>query len=428
MVKVPSIVQNYNMHIGGVDLNNMLFGLYRASHKSRNWTKVTFFCVIAHGSDKRMAALSKKADIEKMYLQVGLPPEDQDVCRFIWQERGCEATVKVYRLTQVGFGLTCSPFLAMQVRLTDMERLIRVTAYCYLFLANVRTCEQKIRARLSLLELQSAEKRGMRAIQAEAFPVLKIVSGPIPFLQTEDPLAALSPIVDTEGFLRPIVLRAHESELHAELNEPKLGSFAASLLDGSGPASSQEMHQSSHHLPKGTSFSRKQIYLCEICFMGSQLRKPGRTGNAADRVEVQYRLSSLVRWLLGAACQIDEERFEEGLRESIAPEKAGNCTQRCALATLAAADRTSVVSMVGRVSGDSHFTRKWTKGERQPEKEDLVFLVEEGVPPNRWKLGVITELLMESDGFTRSAKVRTARGLLTQSNRSLILLEPASVW
>ncbi|KRZ27609.1 hypothetical protein T4B_11285 [Trichinella pseudospiralis] len=60
MVKVPSIVQNYNMHIGGVDLNNMLFGLYRASHKSRNWTKVTFFCVIAHGSDKRMAALSKK--------------------------------------------------------------------------------------------------------------------------------------------------------------------------------------------------------------------------------------------------------------------------------------------------------------------------------------------------------------------------------
>ncbi|KAL1239390.1 Serine/threonine protein phosphatase 2Aregulatory subunit B' eta isoform [Trichinella pseudospiralis] len=58
--------------------------------------------------------------------------------------------------------------------------------------------------------------------------------------------------------------------------------------------------------------------------------------------------------------------------------------------------------MVGRVSGDSHFTRKWTKGERQPEKEDLVFLVEEGVPPNRWKLGVITELLMESDGFTRN--------------------------
>ncbi|KRY40160.1 hypothetical protein T01_5604 [Trichinella spiralis] len=47
MVEVPSIVHNYNMHMGGVDLNNMLSGLYRISHKSRNWTKVVFFGVIA---------------------------------------------------------------------------------------------------------------------------------------------------------------------------------------------------------------------------------------------------------------------------------------------------------------------------------------------------------------------------------------------
>ncbi|KRX61650.1 hypothetical protein T06_11148 [Trichinella sp. T6] len=50
-----------------------------------------------------------------MYLQVGLRLEDRDVCRFLWQERDCGAPVKVYRLTRVGFGLTCSPFLAMQV-------------------------------------------------------------------------------------------------------------------------------------------------------------------------------------------------------------------------------------------------------------------------------------------------------------------------
>ncbi|KRZ05981.1 PiggyBac transposable element-derived protein 2 [Trichinella zimbabwensis] len=37
MVKVPSIVHNYNM----------LSGLYRVSHKSRNWTKAIFFWVIA---------------------------------------------------------------------------------------------------------------------------------------------------------------------------------------------------------------------------------------------------------------------------------------------------------------------------------------------------------------------------------------------
>ncbi|KRZ17379.1 hypothetical protein T11_2493 [Trichinella zimbabwensis] len=47
---------------------------------------------------------------------------------------------------------------------------------------------------------------------------------------------------------------------------------------------------------------------------------------------------------------------------------------------------------------------KWTKIRRQPEKGDLVFLVEEGVPRNRGKPGVITELLTGSDGVTRSVK------------------------
>ncbi|KRZ01390.1 hypothetical protein T11_14306 [Trichinella zimbabwensis] len=35
------------MHMGGVDLNNMLSGLYRVSHRSRKWTKIIFFSVIA---------------------------------------------------------------------------------------------------------------------------------------------------------------------------------------------------------------------------------------------------------------------------------------------------------------------------------------------------------------------------------------------
>ncbi|KRZ54886.1 hypothetical protein T02_440 [Trichinella nativa] len=59
--------------------------------------------------------IALQADIEKMYLQVGLRVEDRDVCRFLWQERDCGPPVKVYRLTRVGFGLTCSPFLAMLV-------------------------------------------------------------------------------------------------------------------------------------------------------------------------------------------------------------------------------------------------------------------------------------------------------------------------
>ncbi|KRX35223.1 hypothetical protein T05_10657 [Trichinella murrelli] len=127
-------------------------------------------------------------------------------------------------------------------RYGTMERLVRVTAYCCRFLANARTQagERKIRARLSLLELQDAEKRWVRAIHAEAFPVSKTASGPIP-VRAGVPLAALPPFVDTEGLLRDedntalvppssllplnglvvelIVRLAHESELHAGLNQ-----------------------------------------------------------------------------------------------------------------------------------------------------------------------------------------------------------------
>ncbi|KRX68508.1 hypothetical protein T06_5465 [Trichinella sp. T6] len=38
-LKVLSIVHNYNMHMGSVDLSNILSDLYRVNRKSRNWTK-----------------------------------------------------------------------------------------------------------------------------------------------------------------------------------------------------------------------------------------------------------------------------------------------------------------------------------------------------------------------------------------------------
>ncbi|KRX64129.1 hypothetical protein T06_1669 [Trichinella sp. T6] len=125
-------------------------------------------------------------------------------------------------------------------RYGTMERLVRITAYCCRFLTNVRAHagERNIRTRLSLLELQDAEKWWVRAIQAEAFPVSKTASGPIP-VRAGDPLATLPPFVDTEGLLRDdtalvppsslfplnglvfelIVRLAHESELHAGLNQ-----------------------------------------------------------------------------------------------------------------------------------------------------------------------------------------------------------------
>ncbi|KRZ54893.1 hypothetical protein T02_15476 [Trichinella nativa] len=157
-----------------------------------------------------------------------------------------------------------------------------------------------------------------------------------------------------------------------------------------------------------------------------------RIGDVADRVEVQHRLSFLVRWLLGAACQIDEERSEEGLGESITAHigVAHSAVRRhpARISDPAAADETSVESMAGRVSGDSHLTKEMYENQTAAGKGDIVFLVEESVLRNRWKLGMIIEPLTGSDGVTRTVKVRTARGLLIRLRRSLILLEQASVW
>ncbi|KRX37669.1 hypothetical protein T05_11776, partial [Trichinella murrelli] len=55
----------------------------------------------------------------------------------------------------------------------------------------------------------------------------------------------------------------------------------------------------------------------------------------------------------------------------------------------------------------------------------LVLVTEDTVPRNRWKLGVITELLPGSDSIVRSVRLRTARGVLTRPSRLLVLLEPA---
>ncbi|KRZ74128.1 PiggyBac transposable element-derived protein 3 [Trichinella papuae] len=45
-VPAPAIIHEYNQHMGGVDLNNMLTRLYRIEHKSRKWYRRVFFWMI----------------------------------------------------------------------------------------------------------------------------------------------------------------------------------------------------------------------------------------------------------------------------------------------------------------------------------------------------------------------------------------------
>ena len=53
------------------------------------------------------------ADIEKMFLQVKLAPEDRDVHRYLWRDLQPNEVPKVYRMQRLTFGVNASPFLAI---------------------------------------------------------------------------------------------------------------------------------------------------------------------------------------------------------------------------------------------------------------------------------------------------------------------------
>ncbi|KRZ06678.1 hypothetical protein T4B_14036, partial [Trichinella pseudospiralis] len=67
----------------------------------------------------RRYRVALQSDIAKMYLQVGLHEDERDFCRFLWRDRS--GTLDIYRLTRVCFGLTCSPYLAIQVVNSHLE-------------------------------------------------------------------------------------------------------------------------------------------------------------------------------------------------------------------------------------------------------------------------------------------------------------------
>ncbi|KRY45546.1 hypothetical protein T03_9972 [Trichinella britovi] len=373
-------------------------------------------------------------------------------------------------------------------RYGTMERLVRVTAYCCRFLANARTHagERKIRAQLSLLELQDAEKRWVRAVQAEAFPISKTASGPIP-VPAGDPLAALSPFVDTEGLLRLIVRRTHEAELHAGLNqtlaalrrrfwhdarpfcplmsdlppERVTSSFPFNRvgLDFAGPLHVKDEHRPAQkaYICLFTCMVTRAVHLevafdmTTISFLATLRRFIARRGRPSQadsflrdllrgksagkiREELAMRqiewksMKNALRKVLGKAllrswelhtvlCELEARINDRPL--TLLSEDPHDCAPLTPAHFLIGRELASFPIPAASTSAPTNASSlqylvtltsrgKWTKIGRQPEKGDLVFLVEEGVPRNCWKLGVITKPLTGSDGVTRSAKVRTA--------------------
>ena len=70
--------------------------------------------------------------------------------------------------------------------------------------------------------------------------------------------------------------------------------------------------------------------------------------------------------------------------------------------------------------------QKWTRETRNLERGDLVLLVEEDVPCERWPLGRVMEVIPGQDGCVRSARVRVRGGEVHRPARRICVLEEHS--
>ena len=69
------------------------------------------------------------ADIEKMFLQVKLAPEDRVVHRYLWRELQPNEVTKVYRMQRLTFGVNASPFLAIATVQTHVNKYKEISPY-----------------------------------------------------------------------------------------------------------------------------------------------------------------------------------------------------------------------------------------------------------------------------------------------------------
>jgi len=58
-VQCPNVIKVYNRHMGGVDLIDLLIGLYRTRIRSKKWYHRLFFSFSGHDDNKCLAAVPK---------------------------------------------------------------------------------------------------------------------------------------------------------------------------------------------------------------------------------------------------------------------------------------------------------------------------------------------------------------------------------
>ena len=61
----------------------------------------------------RTRPIGLMADVQKMFLQIKLAKEDQDVHRYLWRDMKSDLAPRIFKMTRLTFGINSSPFLAI---------------------------------------------------------------------------------------------------------------------------------------------------------------------------------------------------------------------------------------------------------------------------------------------------------------------------
>ncbi|XP_043496402.1 uncharacterized protein LOC122520377 [Polistes fuscatus] len=134
----------------------------------------------------RMHRFVFSCDIEKMFRQISVSPEDRDYLRLIWQADD-DKSIKLYRMTTLPFGLYCSPFLAERCLLQLSDENQKEFPIASDILRNNRYVDDIYAGHEEIDELLKIRDNLRSLLNLGQFPLKKWVSNNLRILAGLDP-------------------------------------------------------------------------------------------------------------------------------------------------------------------------------------------------------------------------------------------------
>ncbi|XP_068756583.1 uncharacterized protein [Montipora capricornis] len=185
------------------------------------------------------------ADIEKMFLQVKLAPEDRDVHRYLWRDLQPNEAPKVYRMQRLTFGVNASPFLAIATVHAHVSKYKEMSPYAVEeILQNMYVDDCLVDSTLKLQQEMSeimmtaafnlTKWASNSVLVMDAIDLAKRASSPFVEFNSSDPLKALGVSWDLNSdhfrFLAPSgIISSHDP-----VSKRSLLSLASQMFDPLG--------------------------------------------------------------------------------------------------------------------------------------------------------------------------------------------------